>query len=134
MRNTSSYHGFSLANGNIFAYIGAESAFRHGGPWLALLQKYLQENIDHAIEYLHRELPAVNVMRPEASFLLWMDFSALGLPHAELRRRFIHNAQVALNDGTDFGGTAYEGCFRMNVGCPRSLLDEGLQRIIRCLL
>ena len=125
--------GYELANGNLFAYIGAESAFRHGGPWLESLQQYLQENICHAIAYLHRELPAVRVMRPEASFLLWMDFSALGLPHDELRRRFIHEAQVALNDGTAFGGTGYEGCFRMNVGCPRSLLDEGLQRIVRCL-
>ncbi|MBO4281934.1 MAG: PatB family C-S lyase [Bacteroidales bacterium] len=125
--------GYELANGNVFAYVGAESAFRKGEEWLKQLLAFLQRNIDYATERLHKELPEVRVIKPEASFLLWMDFSAMGIPHEELKERFIHKAHIALNDGTTFGGSDYEGCFRMNVGCPRRTLDDGLERIFSVL-
>ena len=74
-------------------------------------------------------MPKVKVVLPEASYLAWLDFSDYGIPHKELADRLLNEAKVVLNDGTTFGGTTYEGCFRMNLGCPRSLLLEGLKRI-----
>lgn len=122
--------GYELANGNVFAYAGAESAFRKGEEWLnSQLLPFLQSNLDFAIDYLKAHLPEVKVIKPEASFLLWMDFSAMGIPHEELKERFIRKARIALNDGTTFGGSDYEGCFRLNVGCPRSVLEDGLNRL-----
>ena len=66
---------------------------------------------------------------PEASYLVWLDFSGYGLTHQEVKDRLINKAGVALNDGTDFGGKDYECCFRINIGCPLSTLQQGLEKI-----
>ena len=118
-----------FANGNIFAYIGAEAAFRHGEEWLAHLKDYLVENIAFADEFIKKNMPLVKAVLPEASYLLWLDFNGLGLSHEELQDRLINKAKVALNSGLTFGGNDYAGFFRMNIGCPRSILKEALERI-----
>lgn len=119
---------YELANGNIFAYIGAEAAFLHGEDWLAQMLTYLQGNIDHLGEWISAH-PAVKGILPQASYLAWLDFTPLGLSHQELKDRLINRARVALNDGTSFGGADYECCFRINLGCPRATLCEALSRI-----
>ncbi len=118
-----------FANGNIFAYIGAEAAFRYGEEWLAHLKDYLVENIAFADEFIKKNMPLVKAVLPEASYLLWLDFNGLGLSHEELQDRLINKAKVALNSGLTFGGNDYAGFFRMNIGCPRSILKEALERI-----
>ena len=118
-----------FANGNIFAYIGADAAFRHGEEWLAQLKDYLVENIAFADEFIKKNMPLVKAVLPEASYLLWLDFNGLGLSHDELQDRLINKAKVALNSGLTFGGNDYAGFFRMNIGCPRSILKEALERI-----
>ena len=72
--------------------------------------------------------PKVVAMRPEASFLLWLDFRAYGLPHDELVRILIEEGKVGLNSGLDYGADG-EGFMRLNFGCPRATLEEGLRRI-----
>ena len=119
---------YELANGNIFAYIGAEAAFLHGEDWLAQMLTYLQGNIDHLGEWISAH-PAVKGILPQASYLAWLDFTPLGLSHQELKDRLINRARVALNAGTSFGGADYECCFRINLGCPRATLCEALSRI-----
>ena len=121
------------ANGNIFAYIGAEAAFRGGEEWLSQLKDYLVENIAFADEYFKKNLPAVKAILPEASYLLWLDFNGLGLSHSELQDILINKAKVALNSGLAFGGDDFAGFFRMNIGCPRSILKEALERICGAL-
>ena len=121
--------GYELANGNIFAFVGAETAFREGEEWLAQMLQYLQGNVECLRRYLADEMPAVRAILPEASYLAWLDFSALGLTHEELWDRIINRARVALNDGTTFGGEAYGQCFRINLGCPRATLVEALDRL-----
>lgn len=121
--------GFELANGNIFAFVGAEAAFRHGEEWLKEMLAYLQGNVEFLGDYLRRKMPKVKAVLPEASYLAWLDFSALGLTHTELKHVIYNCAQVALNDGTAFGGDDYRCCFRINLGCPRSILEEALSRI-----
>ncbi|MBO7646536.1 MAG: PatB family C-S lyase [Bacteroidales bacterium] len=121
-----------LSLGNLFAYIGAEAAFRYGEQWRLQLLQYLQGNVDFAIDYLACHAPKVVVMRPEASFLLWLDFRAYGLPHDELVRLMIEKAKVGLNSGTDYGADG-EGFMRLNIGCPRATLEKGLHQICQAL-
>lgn len=122
-------NGFEVANGNVFAFTAAEAAFAHGEEWLRQMLDYLNENVRTLDEFLRARMPKVKAVLPEASYLAWLDFSAYGLPHRELARRLVDDACVALNDGTTFGGTAYECCFRMNLGCPKAVLLSALERI-----
>nr|MCR4817230.1 cystathionine beta-lyase [Bacteroidales bacterium] len=122
-----------VAGGNIFAFTAAEAAFANGEEWLAQMLDYLKSNVRTLDEFLRTRLPKVKYVLPEASYLAWLDFSAYGIPHKELARKFVNDAKVALNDGTTFGGKAYEGCFRINLGCPQTMLVEGLERIASVL-
>ena len=112
--------------------MGAEAAFRYGEEWRLQLLSYLQENVDFALAYLAEHAPKVVAMRPEASFLLWLDFRAYGLPHEELVRILIEEGKVGLNSGLDYGADG-EGFMRLNFGCPRATLEEGLRRICDAL-
>ncbi len=119
------------ANGNIFAYIGAEAAFRGGEEWLSQLKDYLVGNIAFVDEYFKKYLPEVRVVLPEASYLLWLDFSDLDMSADELNDVLINRAKVALNNGFSFGGDDYSYFFRMNIGCPRVILKEAMERIVK---
>lgn len=121
--------GYEVANGNIFAFVGAEAAFSKGEEWLSQLLRYLADNVAMLQSYLRHNLPFIDSILPEASFLPWLDFSAYGLSHEETRDRLVNHAHVALNDGTTFGGSAYNNCFRLNIGCPRYTLEVALDRI-----
>jgi cystathionine beta-lyase len=117
-----------LSLGNIFGYYAAEAAFAHGEEWLRQLLEYLQGNIDAAEQFLKAHCPEITFMRPEASFLLWMDFRAWNLPQKDLAHKLIYDAKVGLNNGTDFGPEG-EGFMRMNIGTNRATVLEGLRRI-----
>lgn len=126
------FFGFLDANelslGTLFAYVAAEAAFAHGEPWRLQLLDYLVGNIDITEQYLHEHLPEIKMMRPEASFLLWLDFRAWNLPHKELVDKLIHEAKVGFNSGLDYGPDG-EGFMRMNIGTPRAIVREALERI-----
>lgn len=119
-----------LELGNIFGHVTLKAAYLWGEPWLEALVKYIGENVDFACEYVRREMPGVNLIKPEGSFLLWLDFRPTGLSHEQVGDLLINRAKVALNDGAAFGKEGI-GFRRMNVGCPRSVLQEGLERIAR---
>lgn len=121
--------GYGVAGGNIFAFVGAEAAFGEGEAWRRQMLEYLQGNVEYLRDFLAERMPAVKAVLPEASYLAWLDFSALGLTHEELADRLVNRARVALNDGTTFGGEAFGQCFRINLGCPRATLAEALERI-----
>lgn len=112
---------------NILGMVAAEAAYRHGHAWLDELRAYLTANRDVAIQYLGEHLPSVRVTAPEATYLLWVDCRELGLPAAP-SDFFMKQAKVAINDGKWFGDGG-EGFVRINFGCPRSTLLEGLGRI-----
>ena len=118
-----------VAGGNIFAFTAAEAAFAQGEEWRLQMLEYLHQNV-LALDRCQKErMPKVKAVLPEASYLAWLDFSAYGIPHRELADRFVSQAHVVMNDGTTFGGAAYEGCFRINLGCPRAQLLDVLDRI-----
>lgn len=110
------------------ATIGAEAAYNHGEPWLDELIPYLEANIDAADEYLHRELPQIKAIKPQASFLIWLDCRELGLSQKELEKLFIEGAGLALNTGTMFGSQG-EGFMRLNIATSRKQLLEALCRL-----
>ena len=118
-----------VAGGNIFAFTAAEAAFAQGGEWLRQMLEYLSENVKTLDRFLQERMPKVKVVLPEASYLAWLDFSGYGLTHDQLKQKLLNEAKVALNDGTTFGGGKYECCFRLNLGCPRSILIDALSRI-----
>ena len=118
-----------IAGGNIFAFTAAESAFRDGEEWLQQMLGYLHENVRTLEQFLQERMPRVKAVLPEASYLAWLDFSNYGMTHEELKDKLLNEAKVALNDGTTFGGKMYEHCFRLNIGCPRQMLLDALNRI-----
>ena len=122
-----------VAGGNIFAFTAAEAAFANGDEWLRQMLDYLQGNVQTLEGFLRERMPKVKAVLPEASYLAWLDFSAYGIPHKELADRLVNKARVVLNDGTTFGGKDYEGCFRINLGCPKSVLLDALDRIADAL-
>lgn len=122
----------ALNSSNIFGMVGLEAAYRHGAEWLDQLLEYLQANIDFAIRFFKERVPQIKVTCPEGTYLLWLDCRDLGLGHDALRDLFLKQAKVALNEGYTFGAGG-EGFMRMNVGCPRSILQEGLERIERAV-
>lgn len=124
---------YEVALGNIFAFVGAEAAFSKGEEWLRQMLDYLQGNVDFAREYIAQKLPKVEAMLPEASYLAWLDFSAYGMKHEEVKSLLINKAKVALNDGAMFSPDPNDPMtqcrFRLNLGCPKATLKEALDRI-----
>lgn len=122
-----------VAGGNIFAFTAAEAAFAHGEEWLKQMLEYLNENVLTLKNFLNERMPKVKAVLPEASYLAWLDFSGYGFSHKELADKLINEAHVVLNDGTTFGGDAYQHCFRLNLGCPRNTLISCLDSIAKTI-
>jgi cystathionine beta-lyase len=122
----------SLNHSNTFGMVGLEAAYRHGAEWLEQLLEYVQGNIDYTIRFFQERVPQIKVACPEGTYLLWLDCRDLGLSHDALRDLFFKQAKVALNEGHTFGAGG-EGFMRMNIGCPRSVVQEGLERIERAV-
>lgn len=109
------------------ATVGTEAAYRGGEEWLEELLEYLEGNIAALEKYIARELPGVKSVRPQASFLVWLDFRALGLTQKELVERIVDRAGLALNDGAMFGAQG-QGFMRLNIAMPRKCLIKALSR------
>jgi len=116
-----------LHMGNIFGTVALEAAYTQGDEWLHQLLKYLEANYSFLERYIKENLPEVKVMKPEATYLIWIDFSAFRLTDEALNQKLI-DAGVGLNRGVQFGKQG-SGFMRMNIGCPHSVLEEALIRI-----
>lgn len=117
---------------NLFAYKVMQSAYEQGGEWLEQALSYIEKNIDLTIDYLATHLPDIKVMRPEASYLIWLDCSAYGDDDKVLYDK-LRAARVELNSGIQYGQEGHLK-MRINVACPESLLKEGLQRVKQALV
>lgn len=120
-----------LHMGNIFGNAALEAAYTHGDEWLGQLMKYLQGNFDFLQAFFNEKMPGVKVMRPDATYLIWLDFSFYGLTDEQLNQVLI-DAGVGLNRGLQFGKQG-KGFMRINIGCPRPVLQEALSRIKKAL-
>ncbi|HCE57472.1 MAG TPA: cystathionine beta-lyase [Prolixibacteraceae bacterium] len=117
-----------LGMGNIFGSVALEAAYTHGDEWLDELLGYLWENYLLLEKFFATHLPKVKVMKPEATYLIWLDFSAYGMKDAELMKFTVEKAGVGLNNGGKFGNGG-DGWLRLNIGCPRNILEEALRRL-----
>lgn len=117
-----------LDDPHLFAPIATIAAFQQGEEWRRQMLKYVEGNIDFVINYLQNNIPQVKALRPQASFLVWLDCRALKLTHKELVHLFVDEAHLALNDGEMFGPGG-EGFMRMNVASSRSVLKTALEQL-----
>lgn len=114
------------------ATLATETAYRHGESWLEAARSYIEENIAFVERFCSEHLPEIIPVRPEASFLVWLDCRALGLPHDELVSLFVDNAHLALNDGAMFGEEG-SGYMRFNVASPRKVVERCLCSLERAI-
>jgi cystathionine beta-lyase len=112
---------------NVFGLIATEAALAHGEPWRRALIEYLTRNRDHLAEAVRTRLPGIRMTKPGATFLAWLDCSALRL-EPDPQRFFLDHGRVALSAGSDFGEDHGQWA-RLNFGCTRAVLDEGIARI-----
>jgi cystathionine beta-lyase len=109
----------------IFAPIATIAAYNHGDNWRRQMLRYVEANIDFLVDYCRQYIPQIKPIKPQASFLVWLDCRDLGLNHDQLIELFVNKAHLALNDGEMFG-IGGKGFMRLNVAESRSILAKAL--------
>ncbi len=117
-----------LDTAHLFATTAVAVAYNEGDEWLVQMLQYVEENIAYLDKYLKENMPKISFIRPQASYLVFLDARELGMPQEELVNFFLKEAKVAMNDGTMFGQEG-AGFMRMNLGCPRATLQQALEQI-----
>ena len=117
-----------FASPNMFSPLATVAAFTQGEPWRKQMLSYIEQNIFFVEDYCRRNLPCIHPIRPQASFLVWLDCRGLHLKHDRLVDLFVGHAHLALNDGAMFGGEG-DGYMRLNVGVPRVILEKALSQL-----
>ena len=127
-RFTTYMESCEFGGGHVFAFPAVEAAYSNGTEWLEQCLAYIQGNIDYLDHYLKTYMPKIKAMLPMASYLVWLDCRELNLSQQQLEDFFVSHAHLALNSGATFGkeGT---GFMRMNVGCPRSVLEQAMKQL-----
>ncbi len=119
---------YDLTMGNVFGIEALMAAYEGGEEWLEELLAYLEGNIDYVTSYLKETLPQIEALRPEATFLMWLDCRRLGMSDRELESFFIKRARLGLNTGVSFGRGG-SGFMRLNIACSRAKLKEAMERL-----
>ena len=114
------------------AAVATRAAYDEAREWRLEMLRYIEGNVDFVTGYLAVNIPQIRPVRPQASFLVWLDCRGLQLGHDELIDLFVNKAGLALNDGEDFGKGG-EGFMRLNVGCPRLVLEKALNQLKNAL-
>ena len=117
-----------LDMGHVFAFLAVEAAYSHGTEWLDQCLAYIQGNIDYVDAFTKQHTPKIKVIRPQASYLVWLDCRDMGLSQEALNDFFVDKAHLALNDGISFGKEG-EGFMRLNVASPRSVLEQAMNQL-----
>lgn len=117
-----------LADGNVFAFQTVIAAYTHGEAWLAQLLDYIQENINFTVDFIKTHIPKLNVIVPQASYLIFIDFRQLNLSQNEIVNLCVDKAHLALNNGAMYGKEG-EGFMRINLACPKSVVEKALLQL-----
>ncbi len=123
-------NALQLHMGNLFGGVALVAAYNEGAQWLTELKSYLEENILLVDQFIKDNMPEVGFKIPEATYLLWLDFRKWGIPSTELKKALVEIGKIGMNDGVSFGEEG-EGFQRLNVGSPRELIQDGLNRILK---
>ncbi|MGE1061577.1 pyridoxal phosphate-dependent aminotransferase [Megasphaera paucivorans] len=116
---------------NTLGLVAGEAAYREGAPWLDELKIYLYDNITYTQNFLQQNLPQIGFICPEGTYLIWLDFRALGLTEAQREDVLLNQAGLWLDSGAMFGPDG-EGFERLNIACPRTILKTALEKL--CVL
>jgi len=117
---------------NLFGIVALITGYDEGEEWLEQVLKYIEANFKFLKEFVSENLPDVDFIDPEGTYLAWLDFRKLGMDDESLSKFMLKKAKVALDDGKIFGPGG-EGFQRINVACPRSILKECMTRIVTAL-
>ena len=112
----------------LLAPVATLAAFRQGEEWRQAMLHYVEENILFLTDFCEKRIPSIKPLRPQASFLVWLNCRNLHLSHEALVDLFVNRARLALNDGEMFGEGG-EGFMRLNVGTPRAVLQQALEQL-----
>ena len=115
---------------NAFGVVACETAYREGEPWLDQVLAYIEGNLDFMQDYLDANIPGIRSIRPEGTYLAWLDCRGLWLDSKALKQLMMEKARVFFDEGFIFGPEG-DGFERINLACPRSILRETLERIAR---
>jgi cystathionine beta-lyase len=126
------FNSLHLSNTNPFSIAAFEAAYRGGEAWLDALLVYLRDNRDFVSEYLKKNIPAIRLIQPQGTYLLWLDCRDLNMTDLKLEEFFVKEAKVGLNLGKSFGKGG-SGFMRLNIASPRSVIAEALNRIATTL-
>ena len=117
---------------NPFGVLACETAYREGEPWLDQVMAYIQSNLDYLETFIPNNIPGIRVIRPEGTYLVWLDCRELGLDKWALKRLMLDKARIFPDEGFIFGPEG-DGFERINIACPRSILQDALERIRRAI-
>jgi cystathionine beta-lyase len=117
-----------LNMGNLFGSIALKAAYNMGDEWLKQLLDYVWKNVEFVMDFCEKHLPKIKVIKPESTYMIWLDCRETGLSGNELKDFFVQKAGVGLNEGIQFG-TGGEGFMRMNVACPKATVEKALMQI-----
>ena len=121
-----------IENGNIFGSVALKTAYEQGDEWMRQLIEYLQGNVDFVYDFMTANIPSVHCYKPEATFLMWLDFRKWGMTQEELNRFLVQEAGLGLGDGSVYGieGTGFQ---RLNIGTPRSVLQRAMNQLLEAV-
>jgi len=117
---------------NLMGMSACQAAYEGGEEWLSQLREYLKGNLDYVREFLTQKLPMVKLVEPEGTYLLWLDFRELGLSEEALEDLIVTKAGLWLDPGTMFGEEG-KGFQRVNLACPRSMLQKALEQLEKAI-
>lgn len=119
-----------LSSANIFGMLATMSAYRYCNDWVDELNRYIDKNQQYVRTFIKENLPRIKIVDLEATYLMWLDISEAVLDLSILREKLISVGQVAIMDGTIYGGNGAQ-FLRLNIGCPTSKLEDGLNRMLK---
>jgi cystathionine beta-lyase len=122
----------SISIPNCFGIVALETAYNEGEEWLDQVLEYLNGNMQFIDAFVKERIPEIKFIKPEGTYLAWLDFSSLGLSEIELEKWMQNDVKLALDEGYIFGKGG-EGFERFNVACPREILEEALTRIEKAM-
>lgn len=117
---------------NPFSLVAFETAYEKCEDWLEELIVHIDGNMQYVIDFINKRLPEIKVVKPEGTYLMWLDFNGTKIPQDKIQEFLINEAKVAMNDGGSFGNNG-KGFARMNVACPRYMVEEAVERIEKAL-
>lgn len=117
---------------NVFGAVALEAAYSHGDEWLDELRRYLEANLEFLNKRVEARIPRIKVVEPEGTYLVWLDCRELGMDTESLEKFMLNEAKLWLDEGYIFGreGAGFE---RINIACPRPILEEALDRLERAI-